>query len=56
VIGFFVLLAVLGWQPMPKRGDPPLAPPAASAPKAAAPASATALSMTGPQTVVTLPH
>ena len=28
VIGFFVLLAVMGWQPTPKRGDLPLAPPA----------------------------
>ncbi len=27
VIGFFVLLAVWGWQPTPKRGDPPLTPP-----------------------------
>ena len=26
VIGFFVLLAVLGWHPAPKRGDPPAAP------------------------------
>ncbi len=26
VIGFFVLLAVMGWQPTPKRGDLPLAP------------------------------
>ena len=26
VIGFFVLLAVMGWQPTPKRGDPPPAP------------------------------
>ena len=32
VIGFFVLLAVLGWQPTPKRGDPPLAAPAAHQP------------------------
>ena len=23
VIGFVVLLAVMGWQPTPKRGDPP---------------------------------
>ena len=27
VIGFFVLLAVLGWQPTPKRGDLPITPP-----------------------------
>ena len=26
VIGFFVLLAVLGWQPTPKRGDLPITP------------------------------
>ncbi len=26
VIGFLVLLAVMGWQPTPKRGDAPLAP------------------------------
>jgi len=32
VIGFFVLLAVMGWQPSPKRGDPPLAAPAAQQP------------------------
>jgi hypothetical protein len=25
-IGFFVLLAILGWNPTPKRGDPPAAP------------------------------
>ncbi|MEK7876717.1 MAG: citrate transporter, partial [Pseudomonadota bacterium] len=30
VIGFFVLLAVLGWQPTPKRGDLPPAPQAPS--------------------------
>ena len=29
VIGFLVLLAVMGWQPWPKRGDAPLAPTAA---------------------------
>ena len=49
VIGFFVLLAVLGWQPTPKRGDPPLAPPAASVPKAATPVPAPTVSMTGRQ-------
>jgi len=32
VLGFFVLLAVLGWEPTPKRGDPPLAAPAAIQP------------------------
>jgi hypothetical protein len=47
VIGFFVLLAVMGWQPTPKRGDPP----PASAPKAAAP-SAT-VSITAQQAPVT---
>jgi hypothetical protein len=26
VVGFFVLLAVMGWQPTPKRGDNPAAP------------------------------
>jgi len=27
VVGFFVLLAVMGWQPTPKRGDlPPSSP------------------------------
>ena len=26
IVGFLVLLAVMGWQPTPKRGDPPLAP------------------------------
>jgi len=39
VIGFFVLLAILGWQPTPKRGDPVPSRPAAvslSAPAAAA--------------------
>jgi len=29
VVGFLVLLAVMGWQPTPKRGDLPLSPPAA---------------------------
>ena len=29
VIGFFVFLAVMGWQPTPKRGDAPIAPAAA---------------------------
>ncbi len=56
VIGFFVLLAIMGWHPAPKRGDPLLVPPAASVPQAAAPSSAAAWSMAGPQTVVTLPH
>jgi Na+/H+ antiporter NhaD/arsenite permease-like protein len=37
LIGFFVLLAVLGWQPAPKRGDPPPAPPAAQQPAKALP-------------------
>ena len=32
VIGFFVLLAVMGWHPTPKRGDPPMSPPAAQQP------------------------
>ena len=32
MIGFFVLLAILGWHPTPKRGDPPVVPPAASVP------------------------
>ena len=36
VIGFLVLLAVAGWHPTPKRGDPPIMPPAASAPAAVA--------------------
>jgi Na+/H+ antiporter NhaD/arsenite permease-like protein len=31
VIGFFVLLATLGWEPTPKRGDPPLAHPSVQA-------------------------
>ena len=31
VAGFFVLLAVLGWHPSPKRSDAPAVPPAASA-------------------------
>jgi hypothetical protein len=53
VIGFFVLLAVMGWQPAPKRGDPPLAPPAAGVPKAAAPAPAATLSMTGRHAALT---
>jgi len=56
VLGFFVLLAVLGWHPTPKRGDPPLAPPAASAPKAAAPVPAPSWSMTGRQPAATPPH
>ncbi len=37
VIGFFVLLALLGWQPTLKRGDPPPAPPAAQQPAKALP-------------------
>ena len=37
VIGFFVLLAVMGWQSTPKRGDPPAAPPAAQQPANALP-------------------
>jgi Na+/H+ antiporter NhaD/arsenite permease-like protein len=32
VIGFFVLLVLLGWHPTPKRGDPPAAPPAVQQP------------------------
>ena len=32
VIGFFVMLALLGWHPTPKRGDPPAAPPAVQQP------------------------
>ncbi len=32
VIGFFVLLVIVGWHPTPKRGDPPLAPAAAQQP------------------------
>ncbi len=32
VIGFLVLLAVMGWQPTPKRGDPPIAKPVAQQP------------------------
>jgi len=36
VLGFFVLLAVLGWEPTPKRGDRPAAPPAASVTQSAA--------------------
>jgi Na+/H+ antiporter NhaD/arsenite permease-like protein len=32
VAGFCVLLAVMGWQPTPKRGDPPSAPPAEQQP------------------------
>ena len=37
VIGFFVLLTLLGWHPTPKRGDPPAAPAAMSAPAGAVP-------------------
>ena len=37
VVGFLVMLAVVGWHPTPKRGDPPLAPPAAQQPAAALP-------------------
>ncbi len=36
VIGFFVLLALVGWHPTPKRGDPPAAPPAVQQPARAA--------------------
>ena len=43
VIGFFVLLALLGWHPSPKRGDPPAVPAAASAPGSAAAATAITL-------------
>jgi Na+/H+ antiporter NhaD/arsenite permease-like protein len=32
VIGFFVLLALVGWHPTPKRGDPPATPPAVQQP------------------------
>jgi Na+/H+ antiporter NhaD/arsenite permease-like protein len=35
VIGFFVLLAIMGWHPTPKRGDPPAAPPTVQQPAAA---------------------
>jgi hypothetical protein len=35
VVGFFVLLAVLGWHPTPKRGDAPTLPAASAAGKAA---------------------
>ncbi len=37
VVGFLVMLAVVGWHPTPKRGDTPLAPPAAQQPAAALP-------------------
>jgi len=37
VIGFFVLLATLGWQPTPKRGDPSRAPAAVEQPAQALP-------------------
>ncbi|MGQ0750471.1 MAG: citrate transporter [Betaproteobacteria bacterium] len=40
VIGFFVFLAIVGWHPTPKRGDPSTTPPAASTPGGAAPAVA----------------
>jgi hypothetical protein len=33
VLGFFVLLAALGWEPAPKRGDAPVAPPAVTQPR-----------------------
>ena len=32
MIGFFVLLAVVGWHPTPKRGDPPPTPPSVAQP------------------------
>ena len=53
VVGFFVLLAVLGWQPTPKRGDLPAAPPASS-PKATGPTSAPVL-MAAQAGIVKLP-
>jgi Na+/H+ antiporter NhaD/arsenite permease-like protein len=34
VIGFFVLLALVGWYPTPKRGDPPMSPPPVQQPAA----------------------
>ena len=37
VVSFFVLLAVVGWHPAPKRGDPPVAPPLAQQPASALP-------------------
>ena len=37
VVGFLVMLAVVGWHPTPKRGDTPLAQPAAQQPAAALP-------------------
>jgi len=37
VIGFFVLLAIVGWHPTPKRGDPPMSPPAVQQPAKALP-------------------
>jgi Na+/H+ antiporter NhaD/arsenite permease-like protein len=37
VVGFFVLLAVMGWHPTTKRGDAPTADPARSAPGSAVP-------------------
>jgi Na+/H+ antiporter NhaD/arsenite permease-like protein len=37
VIGFFVLLAIMGWHPTPKRGDPPMSPPAVQQPAKALP-------------------
>ena len=42
VIGFFVLLALLGWHPTPKRGDPPAAPAKVTVLSSAATASALA--------------
>ena len=41
-VGFFVLLALLGWQPTPKSGDAPAAPPAASVSHGATPNAAIA--------------
>jgi Na+/H+ antiporter NhaD/arsenite permease-like protein len=37
VVGFLVMLAVVGWHPTPKRGDPPLVQPAAQQPAAPLP-------------------
>jgi Na+/H+ antiporter NhaD/arsenite permease-like protein len=37
VIGFFVLLALVGWHPTPKRGDPAPAPAAATSPASSSP-------------------
>jgi hypothetical protein len=40
VIGFFVLLALVGWHPTPKRGDPVPTSAGAAAPSSGAPVSA----------------